>query len=210
MCFPFIIFSSPTVEESSSKCTDEPVAVGETPEEDSTLSVLPYEQITINVQYSSQTERCVPFLPLGSPQFQTTVLWLTGPASVVCSVSEVAVVGPPDLYRVGFKTVDPLAMMSMAWIRSPNNLTSLLPICFAVNSNRCGAQWGRKILTLCEHNFIYLYVLHTLLIEIYYFEPWIFRVRGQRPQWKLRKKTKKNKCKKKKVKFLCIFPIWDQ
>lgn len=58
----------------------------------------------------------------------------------VVSVSEVAVVGPPDLYRVGFQTIDPLAMMSMAWVRSPNNLTRLLPICFAVNSNRCGAQ----------------------------------------------------------------------
>lgn len=54
----------------------------------------------------------------------------------IFSVSEVAVVGPPHLFRVGFQTVGPLAMMTMAWIRSPNNLTHLLPICFAVNTDR--------------------------------------------------------------------------
>lgn len=63
----------------------------------------------------------------------------------MCSVSEVAVVGPPDLYRVGFQTVDPLAMLTMGWVRSPNNLTRLLPICFAVNSNRCGVRWWREV-----------------------------------------------------------------
>lgn len=85
---PFIIFSSPAVEESSSSCSDEPVAVGETPDEDTTLFVLPYEQITFRAQYMFREERFVTFLPLSSPQFQTelriTVLWVAGPAFVVC------------------------------------------------------------------------------------------------------------------------------
>lgn len=62
LCSSFIVFSSPAVEESSSKCSDEPVAVGDTPDEDATLSVLPYEQIIVKVQYSSQSERFGPFL----------------------------------------------------------------------------------------------------------------------------------------------------
>lgn len=59
----------------------------------------------------------------------------------MCSVLEIAVVGPPNLFRVGFKTVGPLAMMTMAWVRSQNNLAQLLPICFAVNTQRyCGCH----------------------------------------------------------------------
>lgn len=54
----------------------------------------------------------------------------------VPSVLEVAVVGPPDLYRVGFKSVGPLAAMTMAWIRSENQLPRLLPVCFVANTNR--------------------------------------------------------------------------
>lgn len=53
------------------------------------------------------------------------------------SVQEIAVVGPPNLFRVGFKTVGPLATMTMAWVRSQNKLAQLLPICFAVNTQRC-------------------------------------------------------------------------
>lgn len=83
MFFPFINICSPAVEESSFKCSDEPVAVGETPNEDTTLAVLPYELITLKAQYSSQSERFVLFLPLGSLQFQITILWLTGPACCV-------------------------------------------------------------------------------------------------------------------------------
>lgn len=71
------IFSSPAVEESSAKCLEEPVAVGETPQEDTVVAVLPYEQIIVKAQYSSQTERFVPFHPSGSLQLQITVLCLT-------------------------------------------------------------------------------------------------------------------------------------
>lgn len=54
----------------------------------------------------------------------------------ICSAIEIAVVGPPNLFRVGFKSVGPLAMMKIAWVRSQNNLAQLLPICFAVNTQR--------------------------------------------------------------------------
>lgn len=54
----------------------------------------------------------------------------------MCSVLEVAVVGPPELFRVGFNSVGPLATMTMAWVRSENNLARLLPICFSVNTMR--------------------------------------------------------------------------
>lgn len=59
----------------------------------------------------------------------------------VYSVSELAVVGPPNLFRVGFQTIGPLAIMSIAWIRSNNNLTRLLPICFAANTQRQVILW---------------------------------------------------------------------
>ncbi|XP_054472390.1 mucin-2-like [Anoplopoma fimbria] len=96
-----------TVEESTYSCTDEPVAAGETPREDTTLFVLPYHQVQFNTDFTSQRE----------------------------TVSEVAVVGPPDLFRIGFKSVGPLAVMTMAWVRSENKLPRLLPICFAANTN---------------------------------------------------------------------------
>lgn len=54
----------------------------------------------------------------------------------ICSVIEVAVVGPPELYRFGFKTIGPLAVMTMAWVRSENKLARLLPICFVANTKR--------------------------------------------------------------------------
>lgn len=49
----------PSVEESTTSCTDEPVAAGDTPEEDSTLFVLPYQEVVFNVSFMSQAERCV-------------------------------------------------------------------------------------------------------------------------------------------------------
>lgn len=70
-----------------------------------------------------------------STNIQSRILKLNG-SLWICSVLEVAVVGPPDLFRVGFQTVGPLALMTMAWVRSKNNLTHLLPICFAVNTER--------------------------------------------------------------------------
>lgn len=45
------------MEESTTSCSDEPVATGETPNEDSTLFVLPYEEVKFRVQYVSQKER---------------------------------------------------------------------------------------------------------------------------------------------------------
>lgn len=59
---PCIIFSSPAVEEWSSSCSDEPVAVGDTPDEDTTLYALPYDQMTFRAQYMSREERFVTFL----------------------------------------------------------------------------------------------------------------------------------------------------
>lgn len=115
-----------TVEETTSSCSNEPVATGGTPEEDSTLFVLPYQEVKFNINYMSQLE----------------------------SVSEVAVVGPPELFRVGFKTIGPVAIMTMAWVRSENKLARLLPICFAVNTKslqsepRCVWLYQREMRTL--------------------------------------------------------------
>lgn len=57
-------------------------------------------------------------------------------SACICSAVEVAVVGPPDLYRLNVQTAAPLTMMTLAWVRSENDLTHLLPICFAVNTMR--------------------------------------------------------------------------
>ncbi|KAM7015021.1 uncharacterized protein LKV04_013324 [Tautogolabrus adspersus] len=115
-----------TVEESTTSCSDEPVATGVTPKEDSVLFVLPYQEAKFDINFDSQRER----------------------------VLEAVVVGPPELFRVGFKSIGPLAMMSIAWIRSDNNLTRLLPICFAVNTKslqsepRCVWLYQREMKTL--------------------------------------------------------------
>ncbi|XP_067351830.1 uncharacterized protein [Channa argus] len=95
-----------TVEESNAMCIAEPVVNGDTPKDGTTTFVLPYEEVKFDAIYMSQLE----------------------------SVSEIAVVGPPELYRVNFKSVGSMAMLSMAWVRSENNLTRLLPICFAANT----------------------------------------------------------------------------
>lgn len=115
-----------TVEESTSSCSAEPVATGDTPKEDAMLSVLPYQEMQFQVDFTSQLE----------------------------SVSEVAVVGPPELSRVGFVSVGPLSSMKMAWVRSENKLTRLLPICFAVNTKslqsepRCVWLYQREMTAL--------------------------------------------------------------
>ncbi|XP_047437141.1 uncharacterized protein LOC125005668 [Mugil cephalus] len=115
-----------TVEESSSSCIDEPMATGSTPEEDSVLFVLPFQEVKFTANFISQPE----------------------------SVAEVAVVGPPALYRTGFTSIGPLAKMDMAWVRSENNLSRLLPICFAANTQslqsepRCIWLYQREMRTL--------------------------------------------------------------
>ncbi|XP_026175967.1 uncharacterized protein LOC113138055 [Mastacembelus armatus] len=95
-----------TVEKSSTSCSEEPVATGDTPKDNSMLVAMPYQELAFNVYFVSQLE----------------------------SVSEIAVVGPPELYRTGFQSVGPLAMMTMAWVRSENKLARLLPICFIANT----------------------------------------------------------------------------
>ncbi|XP_068580441.1 mucin-3A-like [Cebidichthys violaceus] len=140
-----------TVEESTSSCTDEPVATGDTPKEDTTLFVLPYQEVQFNTEFTSQRE----------------------------SVLEVAVVGPPELYRVGFKSIGPLAAMTMAWIRHENKLPRLLPICFAVNTKslqsepRCVWLYQRTLSTLpdgtvltCEKTEMTLVLPVASLIDI--------------------------------------------
>ncbi|KAK1890721.1 50S ribosomal protein L2 [Dissostichus eleginoides] len=107
-----------TVEEWASSCSDVPVATGDTPNKDSMLFVLPYQQVNFTTDFTSKLE----------------------------SVSEIAVVGPPELFRVGFKSVGSVATMNMAWVRSENKLARLLPICFAVNtkSSRTGLSFGSR------------------------------------------------------------------
>ncbi|XP_069385933.1 uncharacterized protein [Paralichthys olivaceus] len=115
-----------TVEESLTRCSDEPVASDDTPEMDSTLYVLPFQEVKFNIHYMSVLE----------------------------SVSEMAVVGPPALFRVGFKSVGPLSTMAMAWVRSENKLAPLLPVCFAANTKslqsepRCVWLYQREMKTL--------------------------------------------------------------
>ncbi|XP_014031703.2 uncharacterized protein isoform X1 [Salmo salar] len=96
-----------TVEEASSSCTAEPVTTGLTPTGGVTIYVLPYEQINVSVTFHSDLE----------------------------SVSEIVVVGPPGLFRTALDTKGSLATMNLTWIRSPNNLPPLLPLCFLANTN---------------------------------------------------------------------------
>lgn len=96
-----------TVEESSTSCTDEPLASPETPAEDSVMFALPYEQRKFNIHYVSEAE----------------------------SVSEIALVGPPGLLWTNLTSVGPLAAITVSWTRSDNKLARLLPVCFLANTN---------------------------------------------------------------------------
>ncbi|XP_014851344.1 PREDICTED: uncharacterized protein LOC106923027 [Poecilia mexicana] len=115
-----------TVEESASGCSSNPLALDGTPERESVQFVLPLQEVKFNANYKSDLE----------------------------SVLEIAVVGPPDLYRVGFVSISNLAKLTMAWIRSENNLTQLLPVCFVANTKsfqsglRCVWLYQREIRTL--------------------------------------------------------------
>lgn len=78
----------------------------------------------------------------------------------MCSILEIAVVGPPNLFRVGFKTIGPLATMTLAWVRSQNKLAQLLPICFAVNTQRyCGCCESEAQYRIYIH--IYIHIIFT-------------------------------------------------
>ncbi|CAB1338999.1 unnamed protein product [Coregonus sp. 'balchen'] len=96
-----------TVEEASSSCISELVTTGLTPTGGATISVLPYEQINVSVTFRSDLE----------------------------SVSEIVMVGPPGLFRTALETKGSLATMNLTWIRGPNNLPPLLPLCFMANTN---------------------------------------------------------------------------
>ncbi|XP_023188205.1 uncharacterized protein LOC111608417 [Xiphophorus maculatus] len=115
-----------TVEKSASGCSYNPLVLDGTPERDSVQFVLPFQEVKFNANYKSDLE----------------------------SVLEIAVVGPPDLYRVGFASISNLAKLTMAWIRSENNLTQLLPVCFVANTNsfqshlRCTWLYQREMRTL--------------------------------------------------------------
>ncbi|XP_054892745.1 uncharacterized protein LOC129364233 [Poeciliopsis prolifica] len=115
-----------TVEESASDCSHSPLVLDGTPERDSVQFVLPFQEVKFNANYKSDLE----------------------------SVLEIAVVGPPDLYRVGFASISSLAKLTMAWIRSENNLTQLLPVCFVANTKsfqsqlRCVWLYQREMRTL--------------------------------------------------------------
>ncbi|PWA29162.1 hypothetical protein CCH79_00006253 [Gambusia affinis] len=115
-----------TVEESASGCSYNPLVLDGTPERDSVQFVLPFQEVKFNANYKSDQE----------------------------SVLEIAVVGPPDLYRVGFASISNLAKLTMAWIRSENNLTQLLPVCFVANTKsfqsqlRCTWLYQREMRTL--------------------------------------------------------------
>uniref|UniRef100_H3C3J3 ZP domain-containing protein n=1 Tax=Tetraodon nigroviridis TaxID=99883 RepID=H3C3J3_TETNG len=117
---------SVTVEGSGVGCGQEPAVAQDTPAGDTRLTVLPYLQVKFNVNFMSRVE----------------------------SVLEIAVVGPPNLFRVGFRTVGPLATMTLAWVRAQNNLAQLLPICFAVNTQsmqsepRCVWLYQREMAAL--------------------------------------------------------------
>lgn len=115
-----------TVEESASGCSYNPLPLDGTPDRDSVKFVLPFQEVTFNPNYKSAPE----------------------------SVVEIAVIGPPDLYRVGFVSIGNLAKLTMAWIRSENNLTQLLPVCFVANTKsfqselRCLWLYQREMRTL--------------------------------------------------------------
>ncbi|XP_077375021.1 uncharacterized protein LOC144017384 [Festucalex cinctus] len=115
-----------TVEQSSSSCTDEPVATGKTPSEQATYNVLPFEEVKFEADFISQTE----------------------------SVSEIAVVGLPGLNKYGFTSIGAMSQLSMSWVRGENTLAPILPICFVANSMslqsepRCVWLYQREMRTL--------------------------------------------------------------
>lgn len=120
------VLLSLTVEAKKYSCSDEPVATADTPTDNSVLYILPFHQESFTVDYNSEKER----------------------------VSEIAVVGPPELYRNSFTSIGPISAISIAWVRSENKLARLLPICFVANTNslqsepRCVWLYQREMMSL--------------------------------------------------------------
>ncbi|XP_029935774.1 uncharacterized protein LOC115379191 [Myripristis murdjan] len=120
------VLLSLTVEEASSSCSAEPVAAGQTPDDDARLYVLPFQQVDVPVSFVSELE----------------------------SVLEIAVVGPPALFISDLRSSGSLTNMTLSWVRGQNNLAPLLPVCFAANTDslqsesRCVWLYQREMATM--------------------------------------------------------------
>ncbi|XP_061595105.1 uncharacterized protein LOC133459246 [Cololabis saira] len=112
-----------SVEGSATRCSEETMAIKQAPKQNSVLFVLPFEEVKFSISYNSVLE----------------------------SISEIAVVGPPELYRTDLTSGTGL---NVAWIRSENTLTRILPICFVANTNslqselQCVWLYQREMRTL--------------------------------------------------------------
>ncbi|XP_055088453.1 uncharacterized protein LOC117393841 [Periophthalmus magnuspinnatus] len=121
---PFIL--SLTVEQGNHSCSAEPVASANNPEENSLFYILPFHEKSFTANYDSNDE----------------------------SVTEIAVIGPPQLYRTEFLSVGPISSLNIAWVRSENKLARLLPICFVANTQnlqsepRCVWLYQREMIAL--------------------------------------------------------------
>ncbi|KAJ0001856.1 hypothetical protein NQD34_001652 [Periophthalmus magnuspinnatus] len=107
---PFIL--SLTVEQGNHSCSAEPVASANNPEENSLFYILPFHEKSFTTNYDSNDE----------------------------SVTEIAVIGPPQLYRTEFLSVGPISSLNIAWVRSENKLARLLPICFVANTQNLQSE----------------------------------------------------------------------
>ncbi|XP_023673002.1 uncharacterized protein [Paramormyrops kingsleyae] len=90
-------------------CTAVPVFTEQTPPDGFQFTVLPFEEINITV----------------TAQLETDV------------VSEIAVVGPPGLWVSPLesgKNAGAEASINIIWVRAPNQLPQLLPLCFTANT----------------------------------------------------------------------------
>ncbi|XP_055010466.1 uncharacterized protein LOC110153560 [Boleophthalmus pectinirostris] len=121
---PFIL--SLTVEKGSLSCSAEPVASANNPKENSVLYILSFHEKSFALNYDSNDE----------------------------SVTEIAVIGPPQLYRSDFLSLGPVSSLNIAWVRSENKLARLLPICFVANTPnlqsepRCVWLYQREMMAL--------------------------------------------------------------
>ncbi|XP_072320758.1 uncharacterized protein [Eucyclogobius newberryi] len=121
---PFIL--SLSVEKAQHRCSAEPMTSGDTLDHNSVLYMLPFHQKSFTVNYDSNQE----------------------------SVTEIAVIGPPELYRTGFLSLGPVSSLNIAWVRSVNQLARLLPVCFVANTAnlqsdpRCVWLYQREMMAL--------------------------------------------------------------
>ncbi|KAG9336351.1 hypothetical protein JZ751_002698 [Albula glossodonta] len=104
------LYFSLTVEEESTDCDELPAFTEQTPPEGAIFKTMPYEKVNITA---------------GAHSSERMVL-------------EIAVVGPPGLsvstLKSGEEAGSPTSV-NIVWLRSPNELPHLLPICFTANTN---------------------------------------------------------------------------